>query len=92
MKPLSTHIAEAQKAVMEYFRPEDFKCGGCLECEGCLHYFKEINDTIAFQLTKLAEGIRSVVPPEINQFNDDFESGHRTCRTQTITNIEEFLK
>lgn len=43
-----------KKEFEEYYKPQDFKCGGCLECEACKLYLKVLwEKTADFWLSKL---------------------------------------
>ncbi len=98
MTSLQSHIEAALKIVHEYFRPEDFKCGGCLECEACHHYFVDIDELLSTHLTLLGESVKDLVPKQqVPHFNTrPYEAnqidGFNDCRAQTINNIERFLK
>ncbi len=99
---LKQFTENALKIVHEYFRPEDFKCGGCLECEACHHYFVDIDELLSTHLTLLGESVKDLVPPVkadglgMESGLDKLtilanSSGWNAARAQTINNIERFL-
>lgn len=62
---------EIKKEFDEYYRPEDFKCGGCLECEACkLHLNVLWEKTADFWLSKL-DAYKSSLLERINKIKKE---------------------
>ncbi len=90
---LSTHI-QAAKENLEHI---------CRENEISAPQKALLKSLITSRLTLLAEDMKSVVPPENNADHITGEGtgpswgrglvrGFNTCRTQTLTNIKQFLQ